>query len=134
MADGSLQISSLWDLLMSVDWTEGWLLTLLGFHSLCLILTFASRQHRNVQTIYFLCLLALAYSASYINEIAAIKWRSFSKHQYFDAHGVFISLVFSVPLLINAVIILVMWLISMTNQMVEVTRLRIQRQQKPKDD
>uniref|UniRef100_A0A8C4QY34 Transmembrane protein 18 n=1 Tax=Eptatretus burgeri TaxID=7764 RepID=A0A8C4QY34_EPTBU len=92
--------------LASVDWTEGWLLTLLGFHSLCLILTFASRQHRNVQTIYFLCLLALAYSASYINEIAAIKWRSFSKHQYFDAHGVFISLVFSVPLLINAVIIL----------------------------
>ncbi|KAI4901326.1 hypothetical protein NFI96_025226, partial [Prochilodus magdalenae] len=103
----NIRVTSTWTFLQSVEWSEPWLIGLLVFHLLCFAFTVFTCKHYRLQIFHFLLMVTMVYSAEYLNELAAMNWRSFSKFQYFDSKGMFISLVFSVPLLFNTIIIVV---------------------------
>ena len=104
------EISGLWNFLASIDWSEPWFTGLGMFHILCALLTILSRKTGVFQAVYFGVIMLLVLLAEQINTWAAANWKLFTKQQYFDSNGLFISIVFSVPLLINCLVIVVCWL------------------------
>ncbi|XP_060908026.1 transmembrane protein 18 [Labrus mixtus] len=124
----NLRITSIWTFLMSVQWSEPWLIGMLVFHVVCLFLTVLTCRYYKAQICLFMLMAGLVYSAEYLNEFAAMNWRSFSNFQYFDSKGMFISLVYSIPLLLNTVIIVMVWVYRTFSTMTELKTLQLKRQ------
>ncbi|XP_058470268.1 transmembrane protein 18 [Solea solea] len=123
----NLRITSIWSFLMSVQWSEPWLIGLMVSHVVCLFVTVVTCRYYRAQICHFLLMVALVYGAEHLNELAAMNWMSFSNFQYFDSKGMFISLVFSIPLLLNTVIIVMVWVYRTFSTMTELKTLQLKR-------
>lgn len=122
------EIDGLISFLQSVDWKEPWFSGLAIFHVTCAILTVLTRNLGVIQSAYFGFLMILVFCAEYINEWAASNWNMFARQQYFDSNGLFISIVFSVPLLINCLVIVVSWLWDVGVLISNVKQMKIRQQ------
>ena len=112
------EITGYWTFLLSINWKDDpWLIALILLHVLITMTTFLTRNNTNIQIFLFLVLLSAAYCSESINEYAAINWQSFSKQQYFDSNGLFISTVFSIPILLNCMLLIGAWLYNSTQIM-----------------
>ncbi|GFR72518.1 transmembrane protein 18 [Elysia marginata] len=120
------QITGIWTYLETVDWSDPWFSGLLAFHVVMFGITALTRNHHTLQAIHFGILLMLVYCAESLNELAARYWSVFSKQQYFDSKGLFISLVWSTPLLVNTLIIVMSWILTSSQLMVSAGRLKIE--------
>ncbi|XP_076876997.1 transmembrane protein 18 [Brachyhypopomus gauderio] len=123
----NVRITSTWTFLQSVKWSEPWLTALIAFHVLCFGFTVLSCKYYRLQIVHFLIMVVMVYCAEYLNEIAAMNWRSFSEFQYFDSKGMFISLVYSVPLLINTLIIVCVWVKRTFSAMAELKIVKLKK-------
>lgn len=115
-------------ILVQVDWTEPWLMGLITFHILALCLTLLTRDRGNVQAVLFLTALLLVYFSEALNELAAKHWQSFSSQQYFDSQGMFISLVFSTPLLLDCIIMVGQWMWTSATMMTQIKQAQLRRE------
>lgn len=97
----------------AIDWKEPWLVCLLVFHAVMLLVTILSRRNINFQMCLFFLALAGVYLAERLNVILARNWKSFATQNYFDPHGVFLSVLWSGPLLIVSMVILINTLFSL---------------------
>ncbi|CAK9199981.1 unnamed protein product [Sphagnum troendelagicum] len=109
----------------AVDWTEPWLVGLIVFHITLLVLAVASRKHSNVQMAMFFCVLLCVYVAERMNIYLHRHWKSFARQPYFDSHGVFLSVVWSGPLLLVSALILFNSLLTLTSLMVKWKRAEL---------
>ncbi|XP_036340563.1 transmembrane protein 18 [Rhagoletis pomonella] len=129
------EITGYWTYLASIDWKDPWLIGLMLLHVLITVTTLMTRNSSNFQVVLFLILLSAAYCTENINEYAAARWQSFSKQQYFDSNGLFISTVFSMPILLNCMLIIGTWMYNSFQLMVKLKRAQLlQRVQNEKQE
>ncbi|KAL6848815.1 hypothetical protein ACP4OV_021398 [Aristida adscensionis] len=109
----------------AVDWTEPWLMGLMAFHAILLLTAVGMRRNANFQ----LFLLFLAYSGVYlaekVNRYLGEHWKSFASRNYFDHAGVFISVVWSGPLIFISIVSVVSSLIMLCRLMVKWKRAEL---------
>lgn len=118
-------IDGFWPFLQSIEWRDPWLAILLTFHIAVTTTALMTRNHANFQILLFLILLLLVYFSESINEAAATNWMVFSRQQYFDSKGLFISVVFSVPILMNCMIMVASWLYQSSQLMTSLKRAQL---------
>ncbi|KAL8204895.1 hypothetical protein R6Q57_010518 [Mikania cordata] len=109
----------------AIDWKEPWLVGLMVFHLVVLIIIICSRKNINFQMYLFLLSLAGVYLAERLNTVLSNNWKSFAGQNYFDRHGVFLSVLWSGPLLVFATIILVNTLFSLCHLIVKWKRAEL---------
>ncbi|XP_053962809.1 transmembrane protein 18 [Anastrepha ludens] len=119
------EIVGYWTYLASIDWKDPWLIGLILLHVLTTVTTLMTRNSTNFQMFLFLILLSAAYCSESINEFAAARWKSFSKQQYFDSKGLFISTVFSIPILLNCMLLVGAWMYNSFQIMVKLKRAQL---------
>lgn len=109
----------------AVDWTEPWLIGLMAFHLVLLVVAIATRKQGNTQAVLFFGTLVSVYFAERLNSFLLRHWRSFATQPYFDSHGVFISTVWSGPLLLISTVILLNSMVMMTQMMIKWKRAEL---------
>ncbi|KAL9446302.1 hypothetical protein AB3S75_014050 [Citrus x aurantiifolia] len=102
----------------AIDWKEPWLMGLMAFHFVLLLVAISSRKNLNFQMYLFLLALAGVYFAENLNRVLGSNWKRFATQNYFDPHGIFLSALWSGPLLFIAIIILVNTLFSLCSLIV----------------
>ena len=118
-----------WSYLQSIEWKDPWLVGLILLHVIITTTALLTRKKTSFQIFLFLILLVAVYFSESINEYAAHNWHSFSRQQYVDSHGLFISTVFSIPILLNCMILIGVWLYNSTQLM---AKLKIEQQEQEK--
>lgn len=109
----------------AVDWTEPWLILLLSFHAIVLFTAIKTRKNNNIQTGLFFTSLLCVYMAERLNTWLSHKWTAFARQPYFDHHGVFMSTVWSGPLLLISCVILVNGLLSLSTLIIKWKRAEL---------
>ncbi|CAO1386739.1 unnamed protein product [Diamesa hyperborea] len=127
------EIKDISSYLQSIDWQDPWIYGLLAFHVVISFSAYFTRKVVNLQIVLFIGLLSMVYFSEYLNEVAAMNWNKFSKQQYFDANGLFISIFFSMPILLNCIFILGSWLTQSVQLMTKLKVAQLKSQLKKKD-
>lgn len=115
-------------ILYEVDWREEpWLLCLLACHVLTTTAILLLHKHPYLQAPILATLGVLCFASQWINEYAALNWSLFSKEQYFDHDGFFIFTVFSGPIILNCLLIVLCWMWQVWQMMVDLGRTKTRR-------
>ena len=95
---------------------------LLSFHVVLLLIAISTRNWPNFQIVLFITLSAAVFCAQYINEFGNSHWKEFATQNYFDSNGLFISVLFSAPILVTVFT----QMVHLSNQMRTASTLNIQ--------
>lgn len=114
----------------AVDFRERWLLALLAFHVAVWLVIVGTRSRPNVQGALFLSIAGAIRAAEWLNTIGASRWESFAGQNYFDKHGVFMSVLWSAPLLGDAFLLVYFALRSSAALLVQVKRAELRHNRK----
>lgn len=126
---------AVWHVLNNTDWSEWWLVIVESFHALvfCLMIMSHRAAWHVLSAVIFVSLLALMYFAQFLNTLGAQHHLKFTTEQYFDANGLFITLILSFPCAINCIFFIMSWLVQSWSLMVDI-RVKQSRQMAQKEE
>eukprot|EP00277_Geminigera_cryophila_P042963 CAMPEP_0173081578 /NCGR_PEP_ID=MMETSP1102-20130122/17368_1 /TAXON_ID=49646 /ORGANISM="Geminigera sp., Strain Caron Lab Isolate" /LENGTH=238 /DNA_ID=CAMNT_0013956209 /DNA_START=18 /DNA_END=735 /DNA_ORIENTATION=- len=114
--------------MQAIEWTEPWLIGVACLHLLLLIAALTTRNNTNVQMTLFVVIMGSVYLAERLNVLAAANWKSFATQNYFDTHGVFMSTLWSTPLLLIGVVMLFQSLYTSSSLLIQVKRRQLRQE------
>ncbi|KAK9120260.1 hypothetical protein Scep_018353 [Stephania cephalantha] len=110
----------------AIDWkVEPWLICLISFHVFLLLVTIFTRRNVNFQMLLFLLALSGVYLAERMNTFLGVNWKSFAGQNYFDPHGIFLSVLWSGPLLLISIFILINTLFTLCQLIIRWKRAEL---------
>jgi len=109
----------------AIDWNESWLRCLIVFHITLLLLVIISRKKVNFQLCLSVLTFAGVFLAERINRFLGERWESFAGQNYFDSHGIFISVLWSGPLLLITMVIVVNTLFTLCQLIIKWKRAEL---------
>ena len=118
----------------AVDWKEPWIRAILCLHVILLVVVIVTRKYPTFQFGLIIAICTLIYFAETFNSYGAKNWQTFSTQDYFDKNGVFASVIFSSPLLILGVGIMLNALYETSQMLVTVKRLELGIDKRGKGD
>lgn len=114
----------------AVDWRQRWLWGLGAYFVVSAVVIVAFRNRARVQAGALLWCLIQVIASQPLNAIGAAHWRRFASANYFTSNGLFVALVWGLPLLALAVLCTVFLLISTARLAVQAKRLQLQSAKK----
>ncbi|KAK4473447.1 hypothetical protein MN116_002816, partial [Schistosoma mekongi] len=109
-----------------IPWrNELWLVSLIGFHILTFVGIIAFRKRTNFLLCSLFIFLGTVWCSQWINELAASNWNMFATEQYFDSFGYFISCIWSIPVILNSLTIIVLLFLQINSLIVRSKRLQV---------
>ncbi|GAX83828.1 hypothetical protein CEUSTIGMA_g11252.t1 [Chlamydomonas eustigma] len=116
----------LWDIIMgfihAVDWTENWIRIILSCQLVLFILSLSTRRRSIIQGLIFFFSAMVIFLAETLNNLGSKYWPLFSKQDYFDPRGVFLTAVVSGPLVLDMLVVLVNYLLMCAALLVKAKR------------
>ncbi|KAI8094877.1 transmembrane protein 18-domain-containing protein [Gilbertella persicaria] len=109
----------------AVNWTQPWILGLLGCHMMCFLIAIHYRHCHDQLVIYFFSLLGLAALTQPLNQLGINYGNQFLDQAYFDPSGVFIVSVYSFPLIFNGFVTLIFILKAVVSIMIQTKRVQL---------
>ncbi|KAH8552346.1 transmembrane protein 18-domain-containing protein [Umbelopsis sp. PMI_123] len=116
----------------AIDWSQPWLLGLVTFHVTSFLVLIMSRNKHNLLSGLLFFYLFLACLSQPLNQFLSNNWDQFASANYFDDSGLFLATVYSLPLIINSILALVLVLRATCTMLVSVKRKQLERQAKAK--
>lgn len=112
----------------AVSWSQDWwLFGILAFHVAYLLLVVFARRFYYLQVFLFAYGCVAILSLERANAYLAANWRLVASQNYFDKHGVFLSVVVAAPVLLVLSVQLVLTLKDAARLVVDVKRLELRR-------
>lgn len=115
----------------AITWSEPFIVALVVFQVVMLVLSvYVSRRDRGLAPrLTIMGIIALTVKSSeYVNRLAAQNWQSFCTQNYFDARGVFMSVMVCAPLLLDSLIMLLLFLREASALLIQVKTSQLKKQ------
>eukprot|EP01024_Parvocaulis_polyphysoides_P009423 TRINITY_DN12950_c1_g1_i1.p1 TRINITY_DN12950_c1_g1~~TRINITY_DN12950_c1_g1_i1.p1 ORF type:complete len:172 (-),score=13.70 TRINITY_DN12950_c1_g1_i1:124-639(-) len=112
----------------AIDWTEPWIISILITHSILFLTVILFRKNLKLQSGLFCMMMLIIFGAQQLNELGSQYWRKFSRQNYFDENGFFISMVISMPFVVIMLIIVVNYLISVSKLLIKMKRQQLRHE------
>ncbi|KNC99199.1 uncharacterized protein SPPG_09278 [Spizellomyces punctatus DAOM BR117] len=111
----------------AIDWTEPFIAVLISFHVLLALWVVLTRNNQTLTASNFVAIGVLALAAQPLNYLASQHWATFSRTNYFDAQGVFMSIMWAGPLMIELIFCVIMLVRQAGDMVVKVKREQLKR-------
>eukprot|EP01111_Echinosteliopsis_oligospora_P013817 TRINITY_DN5050_c0_g1_i1.p1 TRINITY_DN5050_c0_g1~~TRINITY_DN5050_c0_g1_i1.p1 ORF type:complete len:185 (-),score=25.31 TRINITY_DN5050_c0_g1_i1:40-561(-) len=113
-----------------VEWKDPMIVAILCFHVMTLMTVAATRKHINFQSVLFFVLITIAYGVQYANSYLAEHWERFTNRNYFDKNGLFLSIMFSAPVLLSCFFLLINFIRESFGLLIELKTRELRQKKK----
>ncbi|KAI8826599.1 transmembrane protein 18 [Fimicolochytrium jonesii] len=112
-----------------IDWTEPFILTLVGFHVVFLAWICTGRKQYARTAVNFFLVGGLIFASRWLNTLGSQHYAKLASVDYFDPHGTFLGVMWAAPLLGDLVLLTIFLLRQSMDMMIQVKRQQLRREQ-----